>query len=283
MDALPSGYCENLDPLDERLQSCKMVKLNKLASVLKSDGIYDIQVSTYEHFLRYNHFTKGGMHIYMFHNEEPSRDIETTVRIPTELPVRIYNAMDNTLELADVAYKGGKAEINVKLGQYESAFYVFSSSFTKESCTPVKKELSLTSLRVVVYPDSDGEQEVELTELCDLGAPDMFPNYGDKLIYKATFNIVAEIPSTLDLGRVCDSAIVTLNGINLGCRTASPFQYDITSAVKAGLNELTVEVKTNPARAGATSIKEQALISVSAATFSALEPVGMLGPITVRF
>lgn len=283
VDVLPSGYCEELGEFDVGIGSCKVVELDELASALRDDDIYDIEVSSHEHFLRYNHFVKDGMHVYMLHNEEPSRDIETTVSFPTDLPVRVYNAMDNTLEIADVTYEDGKANIQVKLGQYESAFYVFSGEFAMESNETIEKNVDLTDLRVVVYPDSEHEHEVELDELCDLGTPDLYPRYGGKLIYKATFNIADEMPTTLDLGRVCDSAEVTLNRQNLGCRISSPYRFDISKAVKKGRNELIVEVATNPARAGVNDVRQKMLISVSAATFTALEPVGMLGPITVQF
>lgn len=282
VDALPTGYCEELGGIDERILSCRVVKLNELAFVLRSDGIFDIELSAREHFLRYNHFVKDDMHIYMFHNEELSKSIETTVTFPMELPVRIYNAMDNKLELAEVVYEDGMAKVKMALGQYETVFYVFSSEFTPQSCNPRAKEVTLSNLRVVIYPNGNQEQEVQLDRLCDLGAPDMYPRYSGKLIYKATFNIDDPLPLALDLGRVCDSTIVTLNGKELGCRISSPYRYDISEAIKIGENQLIVEVDTNPARGRVVDVRQKMLVSVATATFTALEPIGMLGPVTIR-
>lgn len=283
VDALPNGYCEELGSIDERISACKTVKLNELASALREDGIFDIEVSTYEHFLRYNHFVKDDTHIYMLHNEEPAKSIETTVTFPLDLPVRIYNAMDNKLELAEVVYEGGKARVQLSLGQYESAFFVFSNEFDVQSRNLISREIALYDLRVVLFPNSEQEQEIQLEHLCDLGAPGMYPRYSGKLIYKATFDVDGPFPLTLDLGRVCDCAVVTLNQKMLGCRISSPYRYDISGAVKPGKNHLTVEVDTNPARGQVSDLRMKMLQSVMTATYSAMEPVGMLGPVKVMY
>lgn len=282
VDALPNGYCEELGCIDERVSSCKTANLNELASALRNDGIFDIEVSAHEHFLRYNHFVKDNMHIYMFHNEEPAKSIETTVTFPMALPLRVYNAMDNKLEPAEVVYEGGRSKVRLSLGQYESVIYVFSSGFEKQSYEWTSIEVALDDLSVVVFPNSDREQEIKLDQLCDLGVSDMFLRYNGKLIYKASFNVDGTLPIVLDLGRVCDSAVVTLNQKELGCRISSPYRYDISDAVKKGENRLTVAVDTNPARGRVTDLRMRMLQSVSAATFSVLEPVGMLGPVTVK-
>lgn len=282
VDELPSGYCEELGDIDKRIRSCRTVKLDDLADTLRKDGIYDIEISTNEHFLRYNHFVKDNMHVYMFHNEEPSKSIETTVTFPLDLPVRIYNAMDNRFELAGVVYECGKAKINMSLGQYESIVYVFCKEFTPESYAPIIKEVDLSNLKVVLYPGSDQEIEITLDGLRDLGVAGLYPRYSGKLVYKAKFNVEGDIHGELDLGRICDSAVVFLNQKKLGCRMSSPYRYDIAGAVREGENELMVEVETNPAR-GIADFRQKLLAPVSASTYSVMEPVGMLGSIRLRY
>jgi len=86
----------------------------------------------------------------------------------------------------------------------------------------------------------------------------------------------------LDLGRVCDSAAVTLNGRQLGLRIAAPYVFDISDSARPGENEVMVEVETNPARAGADrygGIPGQE--GFMAATYTVLEPMGLLGPVRV--
>ena len=52
----------------------------------------------------------------------------------------------------------------------------------------------------------------------------------------------------LETDRVNDYARVTLNGKELGARSWQPYRWDVTSALKAGANELTIEVNTTLAR-----------------------------------
>ncbi len=49
-------------------------------------------------------------------------------------------------------------------------------------------------------------------------------------------------PVTLDLGRVVSSAEVTLNGTPLGVRVAPPWTFDLSPALRPGLNSLEVLV-----------------------------------------
>jgi hypothetical protein len=69
----------------------------------------------------------------------------------------------------------------------------------------------------------------------------------------ARYEIEFERPETntdgwaLDLGEVCHSAHVRLNGTDLGALITSPFRIDITGAIRPGSNHLEVEVANLPA------------------------------------
>jgi hypothetical protein len=52
----------------------------------------------------------------------------------------------------------------------------------------------------------------------------------------------------LEIGDVNDYARVTLNGKELGARSWQPYRWDVTSAVKAGTNDLAIEVDSTPVR-----------------------------------
>jgi hypothetical protein len=52
----------------------------------------------------------------------------------------------------------------------------------------------------------------------------------------------------LEIDRVNDYAKVTLNGKELGARSWQPYRWDVTSALKAGANDLMIEVNTTLAR-----------------------------------
>lgn len=279
IDDLPTGYCEEPGEVEKGIHDCRVVKLGDLAKILRKEGIYDIEISSHKHFLRYNHFMKEGRHYYLLHNEEPSLGIETTVAFPLSLPVKIYNVIDNTFLPAVVEYKNDMAKVKVLLEQYESMLFVFDKHMDMEPHKPAVHEIRHKNWRVTVNPDEHGETEIEIEDLCDLGASDMYPRYGGRLVYKTSITIIDEKPSILNLGRVCDSADVTLNGIHLGCRIASPYTFDVRNSIREGENELEIKVDTNPARGGVTDEMEKRMSSLTAVTYSVLEPVGLIGPV----
>jgi hypothetical protein len=72
------------------------------------------------------------------------------------------------------------------------------------------------------------------------------------------------------LGEVGEIARVFLNGIDCGERAFPPYRFAIADAVKAGINDLRVEVVNNVA------YRERDMFS----RFSAFPPSGIMGPVT---
>jgi hypothetical protein len=70
--------------------------------------------------------------------------------------------------------------------------------------------------------------------------------YSGKAVYKKTFSIspgdLKRTKTILDLGNVLEMASIKINGNQLPVRWSAPFQFDITGYVKAGNNQLEVEV-----------------------------------------
>ena len=62
--------------------------------------------------------------------------------------------------------------------------------------------------------------------------------------YRTEFSIadVGCCAAVLDLGKVCHSARVTLNGCDLGCRFMSPYRFDVPRELLREKNELCVDV-----------------------------------------
>ena len=52
----------------------------------------------------------------------------------------------------------------------------------------------------------------------------------------------------LEIADVHDYAKVTLNGKEVGARSFQPYRWDVTSALKAGTNDLKIEVYANVAQ-----------------------------------
>lgn len=96
---------------------------------------------------------------------------------------------------------------------------------------------------------------------------------------------------TIDLGEVCHSAKVRLNGRDLGIAICSPFRLDCSDAIRPGKNALEVEVANLPANRIAdldrrgVDWKKFLFVDIRYQPFDASrwEPVrsGMIGPVTL--
>lgn len=117
--------------------------------------------------------------------------------------------------------------------------------------------------------------------------------FSGEATYRKTFELPAALvaPSTrliLDLGEVCDLATVRVNGQNLATLWHSPWQVDITSAVKTGANTLEIGVVNpwNNRLAGDAALpvekRRTFLASQTVKPGAALQPAGLLGPVMLR-
>jgi hypothetical protein len=293
VEGLPEGYCDCFERIGNELEGCEAVPLNALASRLRSEGIAEIKADSSEPFLRYNHFIKDGIHCLMFHNEEPERDINTVVWISAEETDGIvrYDAMDGVIRPAQTVHDNGRIGISLNLRQYEAAVYFIGNALESRAagvCGGISEEIQPERWRVTLDPGGPDERSIILKQLCDLSAPDMFPGFGGLLKYATAFTLDTipsdDRPCFLDLGNACDSAQVILNGKRLELRIAAPYTFDISGAVKAGRNELIAEVYTNPARSGADKLGSRpGAEGFFAAAYSALEPSGLLGPLSIAY
>ncbi len=116
-------------------------------------------------------------------------------------------------------------------------------------------------------------------------------NYSGTAVYRTKFDIPEQFlgrPLRLDLGNVRDLASVQLNGRELGTVWDSPWQVDVSTAVRAGENELEVEVVNpwnNRLVADAKLPPDQRLTFLTKDTLPSsapLLPAGLLGPVVLE-
>ncbi len=95
------------------------------------------------------------------------------------------------------------------------------------------------------------------------------PAYSGSAIYTTTFDLTAADLAgrrlTLDLGEVHDLATVTVNGVTLPAALWHPYTVDVTSALTAGTNTVSVRVTNTLANSR-----------------NKILPSGLLGPVTLR-
>lgn len=120
--------------------------------------------------------------------------------------------------------------------------------------------------------------------------------YSGNVVYKKSFTVskdnLTNIKAILDLGNVLEMASITINGNKMPVRWCAPFQFDITPYIKAGDNQLEVEVVNlwpNRLIGDSKLPVEKRLTKTNVTKFEAadsdklLRESGLMGPVKITF
>lgn len=108
----------------------------------------------------------------------------------------------------------------------------------------------------------------------NITSPKFKPDFSGKMRY--TFNLDIEKKGkhiSLDLGRVGQNAVLSVNGKDAGIRFSAPYSFDITDFVKDGSNEIEVTVGNTLAQ----RVRDRFSAKM------AIAPSGLLGGITIKY
>jgi hypothetical protein len=150
--------------------------------------------------------------------------------------------------MAAATNSGDAVTFPLVLGPYEAKVIVVGPMPTKVAAP----EPAFTNGLTVATLDGDWSVDLNGKQLTtalksweDLGAS----GFTGPAAYKKQFTVAA-LPGKrhvyLEIARVNDYAKVTLNGKELGEHGWQPYRWDVTGALKAGANDVTVEVDTTP-------------------------------------
>jgi hypothetical protein len=153
--------------------------------------------------------------------------------------------------LTAATYEGNSVTFPLVLGPYEAKVIVVGPMPAKVAAP----EPAFTNGLTVATLEGDWSVALNGKQLTtalksweDLGVS----GFTGPATYKKQFTVAA-LPGKrhvyLEIARVNDYAKVTLNGKELGAHDWQPYRWDVTGALKAGANDLTIEVDTTlPAR-----------------------------------
>ncbi|MBB6096511.1 hypothetical protein HNQ60_005433 [Povalibacter uvarum] len=175
---------------------------------------------------------------------------DAVFRVDNRLP-ELWDAESGKISPLSYRLENGRTIVPLELQAHRSAFVVFRTPAKARSWTaPSMKDATLQPL--------DGEWNVEfpaahtrltLPSLANWAVNDdpKVRYYSGSAFYRKTFNLAARSQAggervILDLGDVRELAVVTVNGQTLQTLWRPPFRVDITDALIAGKNEMTVEV-----------------------------------------
>lgn len=202
--------------------------------------------------VRYIHERKGDIDIYFVSNRtEGEVAPRCTFRVTGKQP-QLWNPMDgSTRDLTSFTDNGETTIIDLRFDPLESYFIVFAGKSTRNTGEPNFPEMSaLTTVegpwRVQFDPKWGGPESVTFDSLADWSHSDDegIRFYSGTAVYNTVFR--GEKPSKgrviLSLGDVRNIARVTVNGQDVGVVWCTPWQIDITDAMKSGENDLRIEV-----------------------------------------
>lgn len=198
-----------------------------------------------------------------------------------------WNGMDGTIRPVAATQGSGGVRIALALAAGESALLVQDPSAPLSAAAPQR------SVRTVALPSSgwtfsavghSGRETyrrpaapLDLKDWREVEGMTAFSGIGT---YQRTFQVAPDWLAggarriVLTLGTVHDMATVSVNGRILPPAITAPFEVDVTSAVHAGANDLTIAVANTP---------QNAMIDPAKAGYKLLKPVaaGLTGPVAI--
>jgi hypothetical protein len=207
--------------------------------------------------IHYGHRTLGNGEIYFISNQtDETKMVTPEFRVKGMLP-ELWEATTGSMrKLPAFMQKGEVTEVPLKLAPYESVFVVFLERADQATASPSEANYPemalLANLKgpwTVVFDASQRgpEQPVVFETLRDwtTSADERIKYYSGTAYYTIRFNL-EQIPQNnkviINLGSFTAMAKVTVNGNYAGGLWTAPYELDITPFVKAGVNDLKIEV-----------------------------------------
>jgi hypothetical protein len=223
--------------------------------------------------------------------------VDATFRVSGK-EAELWHPETGRTEPASFKIGGGRTTVPLDLEPWGSVFVVFRKPTSATSRNvPVAERKELTALngnwKLDFQPDRGAPDSITLDQLAswsDNSDPGVkyFSGTGT---YSKTFNVPAissgkDTQVWIDLGDVKNLAEVSVNGKSLGIVWHAPYRVNVTSAIKAGRNELVVKVTNawvnrliGDQQPGATHYTFADVKPYRAN--SPLLPSGLLGPVAV--
>jgi hypothetical protein len=203
--------------------------------------------------VRYTHRTTGDCEIYFVANRDDAvQQTEGIFRVSGLQPELWDPNTGERLPLPEFTEKNGRITIPLQFEPYQSYFVVFKNGkhLVSERARNFPQYKPLMTLEkpweVAFDPKWGGPGKTVFEQLSDwsLNSDPGIRYYSGTAFYKQSFDWsdTGKKLLYLDLGKVKNMARVTLNGKDLGTVWTSPWRVDISSAVKAGQNKLSIEV-----------------------------------------
>lgn len=246
---------------------------NEVPEKMRSLGMIDVLVEDGYPKLRIYHCKRDGNDIFMFVNEDYSKMVDTTLRLPCSGE---YARLDM---LTDI-YTSGRSidgSLALHLLPNQSQIVIFGDKAELPSEWRFTETVPLSPSFKLELAECDDLKHYEFVGNFDsffnVNGCNFKPNFSGKMRYTFEFDTRKHDGRTfLDLGRIGQNAELYINGINCGIRISAPYLFDITNAISDGKNQAVVIVSNTLAQ----KVKDYF------SYYLQLAPSGMLGDICIK-
>ena len=199
--------------------------------------------------IEFIHRRSGTDEIYFLSNQNPyATTVTANFRVSGKVPELWMPDSGKTHQLTAAKTTNGSTEVPLRFGPGEAYFVVFREVSTATEPPPwSRKERSIANLGQnwsVEFPDRMTVEMPELVSWTELD-DDTLKHHSGIATYRKTFTFNLQGQESrfiLDLGDVEVIARVKVNGEDCGIAWKTPYQVDVTNALKAGENTIEVTV-----------------------------------------
>ncbi|WP_159523861.1 glycosyl hydrolase [Sunxiuqinia indica] len=254
-------------------------------------------------YMAWNHRKDGDTDIYFISNQKgQTRTVDISLRVNGKEPEFLDPVTGEVRNVNKWEIRNGRTNLSVRLNPNGSVFIVLRhATSTKQkqdgdNWEKMAQEMILQAPWEVAFDPSLGgpKGEVEFSQLVDWTTrpEDGIRYYSGTANYKSSFNWQRNLEQDkqywLNLGQVNNIAEVTVNGVSCGVAWTSPYQVNITKALKAGENEINIAVSNTWANRmiGDHNLPAEKRITWTNAPYRLeghdLLPAGLLGPVVIN-
>ncbi len=278
-----SGKAPDASALDR----IPVAALDSLADELRADGVSHIQAEPSFPQLSIYHYYRDGQ-ILMLMNESAEESFEGTIKISSDKAFVYYDAFEDRYETAESESENGLLKIKVALMPGESCVLMEDDGHIKadrvhrsagEQLDRCGGQIDISeNWEIICHRASEPLVEEKWSAIEKLSpVSDSDPTFSGVIRYRKRV-VIDEVPceACLRAEQVYEVMRVTVNGEEAGVRLTPPYQVPLTGLLRAGENEIVIEVATTPAR-------DQARFPSPPFDFfhEALEPSGLCGKVSM--
>lgn len=246
------------------------VPVRELAEKLRMDNVPEITLSPAHPLVRYHHTVRDGKNVYFFCSEDVFVDARFRVTLPEAGTYRFYDPWTNRLYMPET----DGCDVKVYLPKNGAVFLIEDDSeaplydYMEEEWTPADFR------NVKVSVKASGEDRFTAVEASvgdDItGLPGM-SRFAGVIRYEGKLFAKGD-ETKLCLGEVGEIARVYVNGQTGEFTACEPYTVEICGLLRAGENELVIEVVNN------LGYRERDSFS----SYLTLPASGLLGPVGIR-